>query len=284
MNTSSERAERIAAHRRRYEELKAAGEGRAGTLTLPPASPLPAPQPPAAAVLAATRLPGGSYLALRMAPGERLLVCNPAGTPGVSLMCWNAEDPSERFNPADTVKIQWTARLQRGRLLLSDMGRVLCALVEDSCGAHDTLLGGSTASAGACQDEQGNPRHARENLMLAALKLGLQRADLGPVLTLFAPVVTDPEGRFTWDASRLRAGDYVELRAEMPLLLALSNTPHPLAPVTAATAGAGCPPAIELVHWQGPPASAEDPCRCSGAEARRAYENTDAYLHRGLAA
>jgi uncharacterized protein YcgI (DUF1989 family) len=43
----------------------------------------------------------------------------------VSALFYNADDPLERYNMADTLKAQFTAFLTAGRVLFSDMGRVL---------------------------------------------------------------------------------------------------------------------------------------------------------------
>ncbi len=90
----------------------------------------------------------------------------------VSLICWNAHETTERLNYADTLKIQWTARLQKGRVLFSDMGRVMLSLIEDTSGAHDALMGGSTAASnraryGAKADVE-RLRNTRDNFILAA--------------------------------------------------------------------------------------------------------------------
>ena len=90
----------------------------------------------------------------------------------MSIQAWNRTDTSERLNHADTVKVQWAASLRKGRIILSDMGHVLLGIIEDTSGAHDTLVGGSTAA-----DFGGSSRrNTRENFILAAGKLGLNIA------------------------------------------------------------------------------------------------------------
>ena len=59
----------------------------------------------------------------------------------VSALFYNADDPLERYNMPDTLKAQYTAFLTAGRVLYSDMGRVLCSIVADTCGWHDTISG-----------------------------------------------------------------------------------------------------------------------------------------------
>jgi len=269
---TAEKAARIEAYRRRYLELKAAGQAPARPL--PPPSARDTTAPDAQLVIHRETIPGGWYWATRLARGQALRLLNHSATPGVSLMLWNADDPSERYNAGDTVKVQWSAALRKGRVLYSDMGRVLASITEDSCAAHDTLVGGSTAASNL--EKYGAPcgdaglRNTRNNLLLAAAKFGLTRRDLAPCISFFAPVVTDAQGRFVWREGQVRQGDFVELRAEMNLLLAFSNCPHPLAPGTAYQPGA-----IEALLWRAPPPAADDPCRSGSAEAQRGFDNTD---------
>jgi urea carboxylase-associated protein 2 len=261
MAVSAETAARIAANRQRYLELKSAGQA--------PAKPLPAPSRRDLAVdapmLRRDCIPAGWYASYALRRGQILRILNPEATPGVSLFAWNADDTSERLNVGDTVKVQWTAELRKGRLLLSDMGRVLLSIVEDSCAAHDALIGGSSAASVA---ESGR-RNTRENLVLAAGKLGLDRRDIGPCVTFFAPVSVDARGRFHWQEGRVQAGDFVDLRAEMNLWIAVSNCPHPLAPATVEARD------IEVLCWDAPPPMPDDLCRHASVEAVRAFENTD---------
>jgi urea carboxylase-associated protein 2 len=258
---SSEKAEAIAANRRRYEELKEAGQGSAPK-ALPALSAIPAPE--ATDVRLTESVPKGWYWTGLIRRGEVLRLVNPQATEGVSALFWRAEDPTERYNAADSIKIQWTARMQKGRVLFSDMGRVMASIVEDSSGRHDTLAGGSVAGE----------RNSRTNFLLAAAKLGLGPRDVPPCITFFAGLETDAEGRLRWITDCVRKGDWVELRADMDLLVALSNCPHPLAPNAAASGP------VELTVRAGEPAGADDFCRTATAEATRGFENLDALLTR----
>lgn len=260
----------IADNRARYEALKAAGTGQA-RLAMPPPSPLPAPAdgPP----LLNESIPGGWYANYRLRAGDRIRIATPGGDGAVALIAWNAHDTSERLNHADTIKIQWTAALGKGRLLFSDMGRVLLSIVEDSSGAHDVLAGG-LSPAGVASKYGPDPalRNTRTNLVLAAGKFGLDPRDIPPVITFFAPVQVADDGTLAWRDGVRRPGDYVELRAELDLLLVLSNCPHPLDPDPAYAPGA-----VDVAIFPAAPPTADDFCRTATPEARRGFENTDAY-------
>jgi uncharacterized protein len=255
-----------AANRRRYEELRATGQG--ATLTaLPPLTALGSLPIAAAAIIHREEVPGGWYLTTRLRASEMLRLIDVTGTATPALVAWREADPSERINLADTVKVQWTAALRRGRIVLSDMGRVMLSIVEDTSGAHDALMGGSAPDAGAAASDAPYRRSTRENLIAAAAKLGLDRRDIGPCVSFFAPVSVDSEGRFTWAEGKKRPGDFVDLRAEMDLLVALSNCPHPM------HSGAHGP--IEVIRHSGRAYAPSDPCRNSGVEAERAFAFTD---------
>jgi len=254
------------ANRRRYEELRTTGQGatigKLPPLTLPGSVPIPA-----TAIVHQEEIPEGWYTTMRVRRGEMLRLADVAGTATPALIAWRETDPSERINLPDTVKVQWTAALRRGRVILSDMGRVMLSIVEDTCGAHDALIGGSAPDAEAAQDRPWR-RNTRENFLAAAAKLGLQRRDIPSCLSLFAPVTVDTSGRLRWDATKKRPGDLVDLRAEMDLLCAVSNCPHPLHP------GPRVGPILAIRHT-GRAYGSGDPCRNVGAEAIRAFAFTD---------
>ena len=62
----------------------------------------------------------------------------------VSILLYNLKDTSERYNMPDSLKAQYTAHLAKGNVLMSDNGRVLASIVEDSLGWHDSISGHTT--------------------------------------------------------------------------------------------------------------------------------------------
>lgn len=264
--------DQIAENRRRYDALKEAGTGKAPKAMPAPTAPEGAPFA-ASEVIFAETVPGGWYANYRLKAGERLRLVNAHGTAAVALLAWNAADPSERINHADSIKIQWTAALGKGRVIFSDMGRVLLSVVEDTSGAHDVLAGGLNAAGVARKfGDDPNLRNTRTNMVLAAGKFGLDPRDIPPIVTFFAPVTVSEDGALGWTDGARKAGDFVELRAEMDLLMAISNCPHPLDP-----AAAYAPGPVDVTVLAAKPVDADDICRTATPEAIRGFENTDAY-------
>jgi urea carboxylase-associated protein 2 len=223
---------------------------------------------------------GGGWSAV-LKRHQVLRITDTNGGANVSALFYNADEPLERYNMPDTLKAQYTAFLTRGRCLLSDMGRVLCSVVGDTCGWHDTLCGHSDAALVVSRhghkryQEARNEfhRNARDNFLIELGKHGLGKQDLVPNVNFFSKVTTDPAGAFSFVAERSRPGAHVELRAEMNVLVVLAAVPHPLDPATSYA-----PRPVDLLVRRGDAAGPDDECRVSRAETRRAFENTERYF------
>jgi urea carboxylase-associated protein 2 len=223
----------------------------------------------------------GQAWSRRMRRNQVLRLTDLEGTACVAALFYNARDFLERYNMPDTLKAQYTAFLTKGRVLYSDMGRVLCSIVEDTCGWHDTLVGhgmkaGDAARFGAGRyQELRNERHrnSRDNFLVELGKHGLGKRDLGANVNFFARVEVDETGALRWIPGASRPGGFVELRFEMDTLVVLSNTPHPLDPVTRYRPGP-----VALAARPGPAAAADDPCRLSRPENGRGFALTAQYL------
>jgi urea carboxylase-associated protein 2 len=266
--TAPTKAEIAETNRRRYEALRAAGQD-AAPKALPPATALDSAPIAQSAVIAREEVPFGWYTTVPMRRGEAVRIVDGSGRSSVSVIGWSAADTSERLHCADTAKVQWSAALSKGRVILTDMGRVFLSLIEDTSGAHDLLVGGSTPeSTRTAYGERA--RNTQDNFLAAASKLGLGLRDIAPSVTFFAPVSVDAKGRFVWNAHAKKAGDFVDLRAEMDLMLVLSNCAHPLDSVRPAAGGP-----VTVVRHRVLPVEKDDPCRTMSPEIARAFDFTD---------
>lgn len=217
-------------------------------------------------------IPGGAYWSRVIKRGTTLRLMAPEGSRGVAFLCYNADSAIERYNAADTAKIQFNAFLKKGMLLYSDMGRVLFAITEDTCGLHDTLGGCSNLATNA-KYADGNLKNSRDNFLLALTKRNLGKKDIMPNLNLFTRIAVDPDGNLSWAEKTAQPGDFIDLRAEMNVLAVLSNCPHPLDSSPTYDAKP-----IRAIVWNAPASTADDSMRSSSPTAVRGFQNTDAYL------
>lgn len=150
------------------------------------------------------------------------------GQQAIDTLFYNAGDFSERYSSQDTVRAQGAAYISTGTKIMSSEGRVMLTVTADSCGRHDT-------SAGACSCESNTVRfghgtkylHAcRDNFVAEVARYGMGKRDVVSNINLFMNVPISPNGGMTIVDGISSPGDYVELVAEMDVLLVISNCPQ----------------------------------------------------------
>jgi urea carboxylase-associated protein 2 len=221
----------------------------------------------------------GGYATRRLARGTRLRLIDTGGDACAALQLFNAEMPTERLNVADTVKVQWNAYLGAGKLLLSDMGRVLMSILEDDAGTHDAFCGTSNAATNAAKygdgSNSGPHPNGRDRFLLGAAKHGLQRRDVHPCVTLFKGAKIAADGAIVPEIGPFAAGRSVILRAEMDVIVVIANVPHVLDPRADYTVTP-----LRATAWRGPVTSEDDAIRNATPEGQRAFLNVEDYFRR----
>lgn len=219
----------------------------------------------------------GGYATRRLLRGSRLRLIDLEGDACASLLIFNAQMPSERLNVADTVKIQWNAYLGAGKLLLSDMGRVLMSLIEDDAQTHDAFCGTSNEATNTAKYGDGRNSGAfpngRDRLLLGAAKHGLARRDVHPCINLFKGTRIEADGTITPITGPFAAGREVILRAEMDVIVVIANCPHVIDPREDWTVSP-----LRLTAWRGAVTPPEDPIRNATPEGLRAFQNVEDYF------
>ena len=158
-----------------------------------------------AALTWAETVAGGNYTHKVVACGTRIRLEDVTGDACAHVLLYNALEPWERLNVADTIKIPWQAYLTTGHPVLSGDGRVLATIVSDDSGQHDALCGTSTPAANRAKygdsAPQGPSPSGRELFTLAAAKHGLAPRDLPPSISLFKGVTVNADGSLTFTGS-----------------------------------------------------------------------------------
>lgn len=220
-------------------------------------------------------LNAGGYAVAVLRRGSLVRFVDLDGGTCANLQLWNATLPSERLNPADTVKVQWQAYLGVGSLLLSDRGRALATVTKDTSAGHDALCGHTNRRGNELRYGHGGAHSSspatRDLLALAAARHGLERRDLTSGFNLFSPVRVGDDGSLALaPASGTEA--HIEVRTELDVIVAVAVGPHPLDRRPDYSAGR-----IRITAWTpgtSEPASSAD----LTPERRRALENTDQFL------
>jgi len=258
-------------------DARAQGGKVAEAMPYLPASSTPFPPPGVSpdTLTWAETVAGGNYTHKVVARGTRVRLEDVTGDACAHVLVYNALEPWERLNVADTVKIPWQAYLGAGHPLLSGDGRVLATIVGDDSGCHDALCGTSTAQANQARygdsAPQGPSPSGRELFTLAAAKHGLAPRDLPPSVSFFKGVRVGPNGGLTFTGGA-GPGTSVEFLAELPLIILIANVPHPVDPRPRYTCGP-----LRVHAWTSRPTGPADPRWDATPEALRYYLNTADY-------
>lgn len=226
----------------------------------------------------------GDYTHKVLARGTRIRLEDVDGTACSHILLFNALEPWERYNAADSVKIPWQAYVTTGHPLLSGEGRVLATVAADTSGHHDTFCGTMTDQQTA--EKYGNPEihgifpSGQGLFEQAGAKHGLEPRDLPPSVSFFKGTHVEPDGTITFTGGA-GAGTSVDLIAELPLIILVANSPHPLDPATDYVSGP-----LRVHAWRSTPTALDteghDRSDLS-PECQRAYLNTIDYAEaRGL--
>ncbi|WP_018954956.1 urea amidolyase associated protein UAAP2 [Thioalkalivibrio sulfidiphilus] len=193
-------------------------------------------------------VPAGEPFTGIVRKGQTLRILDLEGNQAVDTLFYNADDPEERYSATDTLRAQGNIYLSTGTQLLSSEGRVMLTITADTCGRHDTL-------GGACSAESNTVRYAldkrhmhscRDSFLLALAEYdhGMGKRDLSSNINFFMNVPVTPEGGLCFADGLSAPGRYVEMRAEMDVLVLISNCPQLNNPCNAYN-----PTPVEVLVW-----------------------------------
>lgn len=194
-------------------------------------------------------VPAGTYWMHEVRRGETLRIVDVEGNQAADTLFYNADDPHERYSATDTIREQANVYIGLGTKLLSTEGCTMLTVVADTVGRHDTL-------GGACATESNTVRYAlekkamhacRDSFLLAVVendRFGLGKRDIGHNINFFMNVPITADGGLTFADGVSGPGKYVEMRAEMNVIVLISNCPQLNNPCNAYN-----PTPIEVLIW-----------------------------------
>ena len=99
-------------------------------------------------------------------------------------------------------------------------------MVEDTCGAHDTIGGCCRAESNQLRYGVPDTPNCRDNFVRALAPFGLGVKDIVANVNWFMYVPVASDGSMAIALGPSKPGDYVELRADMDALAVISNCPQ----------------------------------------------------------
>ena len=163
----------------------------------------------------------GDSFALRK--GQTLRVIDPEGEQVADFFAFAANDSASWLSSGRTIDYASRIFLTTGDILYSNDSRPMVTIVEDTAGRHDFLL--TPCSQEMFEILYGHKGHhpsCFENLYTSLARYGIRSHQISTTFNVFMTVDVAADGAVRVGVPSSRAGDHIDLRAEMDLIVGLT--------------------------------------------------------------
>jgi urea carboxylase-associated protein 1 len=160
--------------------------------------------------------------------GQTLRIVDLGGNQAVDFLAYSLADDAERYSAQDTIAAQGNIFLRAGTILRSNEGAPMMTITATSVAYHDTI-------GGACSCESNTLRYGHhtkaehacvDNFLLANAAYGRTKQDMVSNINWFMNVPVEADGALGIVDGISAPGLYVDLRAEMDVVVVVSNCPQ----------------------------------------------------------
>lgn len=184
-------------------------------------------------------IPAGEARAFVLPRGRSFRLIQVEGEQVADAIFFNANDYRETFHAGHTAYmacLEGTGNIRRVTKLYSKPPRenVMLTVTDDPAGLHFAFIGNRCSRLiYRTRDHVSAPPHrtCQDNLAEAIAPYGLTPDDVPDVFNIWMNVEIDHDHRFLVKPPLVQKDDYIEMRAEMDCLAAISACPSDIAPV-----------------------------------------------------
>jgi uncharacterized protein YcgI (DUF1989 family) len=185
-------------------------------------------------VIKVIEIPAKHGAAIELNRGQILRTIDVEGQQVGDLVCFNRDDLNERYSPQNTILFNRTIYPKIGSMLISNNGRPMMRVIADTVGIHDLVCGSCSEEYYKNRLDCHEPhRSCRSNLAEALAPWGIPLIDIPFSFNVFMRWPVQPDGSIMPMAAPSEPGDYVDLKAEMNLIVANSACPSDITPTNA---------------------------------------------------
>ena len=171
-------------------------------------------------------VPAKEYASLIMKSGQTLRFVDMEGKQVPDVVCFNANDLTEELNMGNTLLVNKRRELVTGNVLYSVLANPMMTIT----GYSNEL---SYSYGPMCSEEVNRirygvacTRNCRDNFAMALRDWGFTARTIPNAFVPFMNVEVDAHGNMEIREPTSRPGDYYDLRAEMDLVVGISNCPQ----------------------------------------------------------
>jgi uncharacterized protein YcgI (DUF1989 family) len=168
-------------------------------------------------------IPPQSGIGFSLQQGQLLKVIDPKGEQVSDLMAFSEIDKNEWLSSGRTFDYNDTIYLTTNNILYSNRSNPMFTIVEDKVGVHDFLLTPCSPEMfrKLYKIESYHPS-CFENLAKNLAPFGIHEDRISTAFNIFMNVPVKANGKIKVEPPLSRAGDYIILKAEMNLIVALT--------------------------------------------------------------
>jgi uncharacterized protein YcgI (DUF1989 family) len=163
-------------------------------------------------------------IAFELKRGQVLRVIDPEGEQVSDVVAFACEDYSERLSSGRSLDYNNTIYLTTGHVLYSNRSNAMFSILEDRVGKHDFLLTPCSPETFEIlyEDHEGYHPSCLENLTENLQRFGIVQDDIPTAFNVFMNVDILTSGELRIGPPLSKPGDFVDLRAEMDLVVGLT--------------------------------------------------------------
>lgn len=169
------------------------------------------------------RIPPQSGRSFKIKRKQILQVVDPLGEQVADLFAFDEHDHDCRLSSGRSLDYASGIYLTTNNILYANNSKPMFTIIEDTVGLHDFLLTPcSQEMFEILYKHKGYHPSCFENLFLSLKEHGISAADISTTFNIFMNVTVDPQGMLTVGVPKSKAGDHIELRAEMDMVCGLT--------------------------------------------------------------
>ncbi|WP_261808184.1 urea carboxylase-associated family protein [Paenibacillus sp. N3.4] len=170
-------------------------------------------------------IPATEGLSLQLKKGEVVRITDVAGEQVADFVAYRADDFSERLDPSVTMDALHAMKVKPGDVIYSNKYKPMLTIVKDTVGTHDFINSACRPEMYEFLYNKRNHASCYMNLNNALAQFDIPAPDQHYPFNLFMNTVIKPSGQIRIEKPLSKAGDSIELRAEMDLIVAISACP-----------------------------------------------------------
>jgi uncharacterized protein len=189
-------------------------------------------EPDPYSVAFAETIPARGRSAFVMRAGQQLRIIDIAGQQVADLICFRLDDYADKLSVHNTLLLNQTIYITTGHTLQSTVCTTMMTIVNDTVCVHDLIAGSCSEQTNATRYGVRGTPNCRRNFEIALEPYGIPMREIPYSFNIFMNVpVTHATTQIVEPVSK--PGDLIDLRAEIDLLVAISNCPQQRNPCNA---------------------------------------------------